>query len=172
MQKRSRMNRKLEMWVEGVKTKRFGDRPACLCYRVRVCSFWCHFNNCFIIIIQHCQYPHCYRHLNIVRHKLWHLEWISNETILYSTGKYTPSLGIEHYMEDSMRKGKSLGQYALQQKLTQQCVNNFNKIFEKRVLKLFVYLSPFHLFNFLMTWILLSTLFYCKLRRAFELFLK
>ena len=28
--------------------------------------------------------------------KLLHLEWISNEVLLYSTGNYIQSLGIEH----------------------------------------------------------------------------
>ena len=30
------------------------------------------------------------------RHKLLHLEWISNEILLYSTGNNIQSLGIEH----------------------------------------------------------------------------
>ena len=30
------------------------------------------------------------------RGKLLHLEWISNEVLLYSTGNYIQSLGIEH----------------------------------------------------------------------------
>ena len=30
------------------------------------------------------------------RCKLSHLEWISNEVLLYSTGTYIQSLGIEH----------------------------------------------------------------------------
>ena len=30
------------------------------------------------------------------RCKLLHLEWISNEVLLYSTGNYIHSLGIEH----------------------------------------------------------------------------
>jgi len=30
------------------------------------------------------------------RCKLLHLEWISNEVLLYSTGNYIKSLGIEH----------------------------------------------------------------------------
>ena len=30
------------------------------------------------------------------RCKLLHLEWISNEVLLYSTGNYIQSLGIEH----------------------------------------------------------------------------
>ena len=33
----------------------------------------------------------------VSRCKLIHLEWISNEVLLYSTGSYTQSLGIEHY---------------------------------------------------------------------------
>ena len=32
----------------------------------------------------------------VVRCKLLHLEWMSNETLLYSTGNYIQSLGIEH----------------------------------------------------------------------------
>ena len=32
----------------------------------------------------------------VSRYKLLHLEWISNEVLLYSTGKYIQSLGIEH----------------------------------------------------------------------------
>ena len=35
--------------------------------------------------------------------KLLHLEWISNEILLYSTGNYIQSLGIEHD-DDGMRK--------------------------------------------------------------------
>ena len=30
------------------------------------------------------------------RYKLLHLEWISNEALLYSTGNYIQSLGIDH----------------------------------------------------------------------------
>ena len=32
----------------------------------------------------------------VSRCKLLHLEWMSNEVLLYSTGNYIPSLGIEH----------------------------------------------------------------------------
>ena len=32
----------------------------------------------------------------VARCKLLHLEWISNEVLLYSTGNYIQSLGIEH----------------------------------------------------------------------------
>ena len=32
----------------------------------------------------------------VSRRKLLHLEWISNEVLLYSIGKYIQSLGIEH----------------------------------------------------------------------------
>ena len=34
--------------------------------------------------------------LGISRCKLLYLEWISNEILLYSTGNYIQSLGIEH----------------------------------------------------------------------------
>ena len=30
------------------------------------------------------------------RYKLLHLEWIGNEVLLYSTGNYVQSLGMEH----------------------------------------------------------------------------
>ena len=32
----------------------------------------------------------------ISRCKLLHLEWVSNEVLLYNTGNYIQSLGIEH----------------------------------------------------------------------------
>ena len=32
----------------------------------------------------------------VSRCKLLHLEWISNEVLLYSTGNYTQFLGIDH----------------------------------------------------------------------------
>ena len=32
----------------------------------------------------------------VSRYQLLHLEWISNEVLLYSTGNYIQSLGIEH----------------------------------------------------------------------------
>ena len=32
----------------------------------------------------------------VSRCKLFHLEWISNEVLLYSTGNYIQSLGIDH----------------------------------------------------------------------------
>ena len=32
----------------------------------------------------------------VSRCKLLHLEWISNEVLLYSTGNYIQSLGIDH----------------------------------------------------------------------------
>ena len=37
------------------------------------------------------------------RCKQLHLEWISNEVLLYHTGNYTQSLGID-LMEDNIRK--------------------------------------------------------------------
>ena len=36
------------------------------------------------------------REFGVGRGKLLHLEWISNKVLLYSTGTYTQSLGIEH----------------------------------------------------------------------------
>ena len=41
--------------------------------------------------------------LGVGRSKLLHLEWISNEVLLYSMRNYIQSFGIEHE-EDSMRK--------------------------------------------------------------------
>ena len=32
----------------------------------------------------------------VSRHRLLHLEWISNEVLLHSTGNYIPSPGIDH----------------------------------------------------------------------------
>ena len=43
------------------------------------------------------------REFGVGRGKLLHLEWISNEVLLYSTGSYIQSLVMEH-MEDIMRK--------------------------------------------------------------------
>ena len=34
--------------------------------------------------------------LGLVRCKLLHLEWLGNEVLLYSTGNYIQSLGIDH----------------------------------------------------------------------------
>ena len=36
------------------------------------------------------------REFEVGRCKLLHLEWISNEVLLYSTGNYIQSLGVEH----------------------------------------------------------------------------
>ena len=36
------------------------------------------------------------REFGISRFELFHLEWISNEVLLYSTGNYIQSLGIEN----------------------------------------------------------------------------
>ena len=55
----------------------------------------------------------------VSRCKLFHLEWISNEVLLYSTGNYIQSLGIDHD-EDKTRKGMFvyiLSHFAVQQKL-------------------------------------------------------
>ena len=37
-----------------------------------------------------------YREFGVGRYKLLHLEWISNGVLLYSTGNYIQSLGVEH----------------------------------------------------------------------------
>ena len=50
------------------------------------------------------------------RCKLLHLAWISSGILLYSTGNYVQSLGVEH---DKIYV--CLGHYAIQQKLTQHC---------------------------------------------------
>ena len=36
------------------------------------------------------------REFGVSRCKLLHLEWIDNKVLLYSTGNYSQSLGIEH----------------------------------------------------------------------------
>ena len=36
------------------------------------------------------------REFGVSRCKLLHLEWVSNEVLLYSTGKYIQSLGIDY----------------------------------------------------------------------------
>ena len=43
------------------------------------------------------------REFGVGRCKLLHLEWISNEVLMYSTGNYIQSLVIEH-MEANIRK--------------------------------------------------------------------
>ena len=58
------------------------------------------------------------------RCKLSHLEWISNEVLLYITGNYIQSLGIDHDGRYYEKKNVSVcmsGHYAVQQKLTQHC---------------------------------------------------
>ena len=58
------------------------------------------------------------------RCKLLHLEWISNKTLLYTTGNYSQSPGIEHDRDD-MRKRMyiyiCLGHLVVQKKLAQHC---------------------------------------------------
>ena len=41
---------------------------------------------------------------SVSRSKLLHLECISNEVLLYSTGNYIQSLTMENMMEDNIRK--------------------------------------------------------------------
>ena len=40
----------------------------------------------------------------VSRCKVWNLEWISNEVLLYSTGKYFESPGIDHDGKEYIRK--------------------------------------------------------------------
>ena len=60
----------------------------------------------------------------VSRCKPLHLEWISNEILLYSTGNYIQSLVMER-MEDNVRKRMyiyvELGHFAVQQKLAEHC---------------------------------------------------
>ena len=49
--------------------------------------------------------------------KLLHLEWISNEVLLYSTGNNVQSLGID-MMEDNIRKGGNSHRGAAETNLT------------------------------------------------------
>ena len=61
----------------------------------------------------------------VSRYKLFHSEWISNEVLLYSTGNYIQSLGIEHDGRKYEKKNVYIhvwqDYYAIQQKLTQHC---------------------------------------------------
>ena len=51
------------------------------------------------------------------RCKLLHVEWISNEVLLYYPRNYIQSLGVDH----DGRENEMLGHYTVQQKLTQHC---------------------------------------------------
>ena len=64
--------------------------------------------------------------------KLRHLEWIRIDVLLYSTGNYIQSLGIEHdatSMSKRMYLYVRLGHNAIRQKLTQYCKATIIKIF-------------------------------------------
>ena len=45
----------------------------------------------------------------VSRFKLLHLEWISNEVLLYSTGNYIQPLGIEHDGKEHEKKNVYTG---------------------------------------------------------------
>ena len=65
------------------------------------------------------------------RCKLFHLEWISNEVLLYSTGNYIQSLGEEHAGRQYEKKNVHitwLDHYAEQQKLIQYSKSTILKI--------------------------------------------
>ena len=59
------------------------------------------------------------------RCKLLHLEWVSDEVLLYSTGNYIQSLWIEHDGREYEKKNVDidvwLGYFVVQQKLAQYC---------------------------------------------------
>ena len=68
------------------------------------------------------------------RCKLRHLEWISNEVLLYSTGNSIQSLGADHagrqYEKKNVCVYVCLGHYAVQPKMD-TTHSNKNKIFKK-----------------------------------------
>ena len=72
----------------------------------------------------------------VSRCKLLHLEWKSNEILLYSTGNHIQLLVIEHD-EDNMRKRMhiyvKLGHFAVQQKLTEHCKSAIIKKLKKTI---------------------------------------
>ena len=55
----------------------------------------------------------------VSRRKLLHLEWISNEVLLYSTGNYIQWNMMEDIMRKRMYIYVYLGHFAAQQKLTE-----------------------------------------------------
>ena len=62
------------------------------------------------------------RECGVRRCKLLHLEWVSNEILLYSTGDYIQSLEIDHDGRWYEKKNSIwLGHYPVQQKLAQNC---------------------------------------------------
>ena len=65
------------------------------------------------------------------RFKLSHLEWMSNEVLLYSTGNYIQSLGIEYggrYYEKKNACICMIGSCAVQKKMIQHCKSTITKI--------------------------------------------
>ena len=70
----------------------------------------------------------------VSRCKLFHLDWISNEVLLNSTGNYIQPLGIDHdgrQYEKKMYIYVGLGHSAVQQKWTQHCKSTIIKILIK-----------------------------------------
>ena len=57
----------------------------------------------------------------VSRCKLLHLRWIDNKALLYSIGNYIKSFVIEDNMRKIMYTYVCLGQFAIQQKLTEYC---------------------------------------------------
>ena len=70
------------------------------------------------------------------RCKRSHLEWINNKVLLYSTGNYIQSPGINHngkeYFKNNVYMCKT-SQFAVQQKLTHHCKSNTLRSEERRV---------------------------------------
>ena len=57
----------------------------------------------------------------VSRCQLLHLKWISNEVLLYSTGNYIQSLGIDNDRRKGIDIYVWLGHFAVHQKLAQNC---------------------------------------------------
>ena len=70
----------------------------------------------------------------VSRFKLLHLEWISNEILLYSTGETIFSHLWWNMMEHTyLYMYVWLGHFAVQQKLIEHCKSSINKIFKKEI---------------------------------------
>ena len=61
--------------------------------------------------------------------KLLHLEWISNDILLYNTGNYIQSFVMEHDGGKCEKKNVYIcitGSFAVHQKLTEHCKSTIN----------------------------------------------
>ena len=64
----------------------------------------------------------------VSRRKQWHLEWINNKFLLYSTGNHVQSPGMNHKEKNIEKEGLYvhkvyMSHSAVQQRLTQHCVS-------------------------------------------------